>query len=134
VQRPPLELIFDLGPHGKPSLNHHPIEFNLSHSGEWALVAVSALSPVGIDIEVIREDVEIGKLLNRIGEDAPDVPTDQLFQLWARRESRSKAAGVGLMDLPGPSIHAVRLEAPPGYAASVALVDAMPEPIYCGSL
>src|SRR3954468_21035567 len=49
----PLEIQFALGPHGKPAVAN--LEFNLSHSGGWAMIAVTRTVPVGIDIEQIRE-------------------------------------------------------------------------------
>jgi 4'-phosphopantetheinyl transferase len=60
----PRELSFELGPHGKPALlSKGPtrptrpgpgidLSFNLSHSGEVALYAVSAKRAVGIDVEL----------------------------------------------------------------------------------
>ena len=42
------------GEHGKPCLQEHPHwHFNLSHSGEWAVCALSD-APIGVDIEQWR--------------------------------------------------------------------------------
>lgn len=38
---------------GKPYFADHAIEFSLSHSGEWAVCALSD-APVGVDVERIR--------------------------------------------------------------------------------
>ncbi|MES1260124.1 MAG: phosphopantetheine-protein transferase, partial [Acidobacteriota bacterium] len=40
LNRPPLEITFDLGQHGKPAVAG--LEFNLSHAGSWAMIAVSS--------------------------------------------------------------------------------------------
>ena len=66
LNMPPLEISFALGPHGKPTVTG--VEFNLSHSGGWAMIAVSTNAPVGIDVEAIRPNVEMARLLQRIGE------------------------------------------------------------------
>src|ERR1700761_2602799 len=44
--------------HGKPYLVTIPYHISLSHSFEYAAVMISKSSPVGIDIEQIREKVE----------------------------------------------------------------------------
>src|SRR5579859_7882164 len=39
---PPLDLVFLYGEHGKPELRDHPeLRFNISHSREWAMIAVT---------------------------------------------------------------------------------------------
>ena len=48
---------FSYGTHGKPRLaNTHesPLEFNLSHAGEYALCALAKNHSIGVDIEKIR--------------------------------------------------------------------------------
>jgi 4'-phosphopantetheinyl transferase len=96
-------LVIDYSDKGKPHLKHHPgIHFNISHSGQWVVCAISA-QPVGIDVEVIRpyklkiakrffSPEEYGNLMNkdeneRIG---------YFFELWTLKESYLKALGKGL--------------------------------------
>jgi 4'-phosphopantetheinyl transferase len=134
VGTPPRELLFATGEYGKPLLLGSPIEFNLSHSGEWALIAVSQGAPVGVDLERIRENIDIARLLRRIGEMPPDAPPQELFRLWARREARTKAAGTPLMQAPSDDIAVCDLEAPPGYTAALAMVGVSPEPCYRGDV
>src|SRR4051812_42999626 len=50
----PHEIAFVLGPHGKPAAANSALEFNLSHSRSWAMIAVSREIPVGVDLEGIR--------------------------------------------------------------------------------
>ncbi len=59
----PKQLTFQIADNGKPQLSYPecPLaswHFNLSHSGDFALVAVAKGSEVGVDIEIIREDVD----------------------------------------------------------------------------
>ena len=135
LQVAPLELRFATGTHGKPYLPEHSgLEFNLSHSGDYALIAVSRDVPVGADIQEIRLHADMAGLLRRLGEtDLPPGNAD-LYSRWVRREARSKAAGGALFDAPSPDIYAADLRAPEGYAAAVALRDFAPQPVYFSSL
>lgn len=130
----PFRLGFTYGPHGKPALlPFSDVEFNLSHAGDWAMIAVARSVPVGVDIERIRPNIEMAPLLERLGE--TDLPTgrQELYQAWTRREARSKAIGGALFDKPPENVIAIDLQAPEGYAASVALVGREPEVRYCGN-
>ena len=42
------------GKHGKPYVINLPAHFNVSHSGNYTVVAISD-SPIGIDIEIIMD-------------------------------------------------------------------------------
>jgi 4'-phosphopantetheinyl transferase len=134
----PSRLCFIYGEHGKPALlPFSNVEFNLSHAGDWAMIAVTRAIPVGVDIERIRPNVAMVPILRRLGEtnaenDLPD-ETQQLYQVWTRREAKSKAAGGTLFDKPTGNIGAVDLTAPAGYTASVALVGYEPDVRYCGN-
>lgn len=120
----PLDLRFTFGPHGKPSVRG--VEFNISHSRGWAMIALSGTVPVGIDIEEIREDVDIAKLLLRLGEPGHAGSPVELFHAWTRREAKTKALGLPLMELPRVDVRAIDVAAPPGFAASVAMVGCDP--------
>ena len=91
---------------GKPYLVSEPgIHFSLSHSGDWAVCAISD-HPVGVDIEWCdpnRRDIasrffhkdEI-RYLNSL---PPYARTDAFYSLWTLKESFVKSTGRGL-DLP----------------------------------
>ncbi|HJO94415.1 MAG TPA: 4'-phosphopantetheinyl transferase superfamily protein [Victivallales bacterium] len=91
----------------KPYFKHHPeIKFNLSHSGDCVIIAVSDYE-VGIDCEVVKESdnqLEIAKsyyskleyeyLLDRYTR--TDELTRTFFDIWTKKESFIKAIGKGL--------------------------------------
>jgi 4'-phosphopantetheinyl transferase len=120
----PETLRFTYNENGKPALAG--IEFNLSHAGDFAMIAISESAPVGIDIERIRPEVEIRKLLERLGEIDLPYGVDELYARWTRREARTKAAGGQLFVAPADSIHAIDVAAPEGYSAAVALMGFEP--------
>jgi 4'-phosphopantetheinyl transferase len=82
------------------------VQFNLAHSGDVALVAVSAGAPVGVDVERWDRDVEHLELaerffspverrtLNALVERDEVVPG--FFACWTRKEAYLKATGVGI--------------------------------------
>jgi 4'-phosphopantetheinyl transferase len=125
---PPEQIRFTLGPHGKPALaNHTGVEFSLSHSGTWAMVAVTRGVPVGVDIERIRENVNMAALLRRLGETSLPAGQNDLFNAWTRREAMTKAVGGALLDTPTADLRTCPLEAPEGYSAALALIGHNPQ-------
>jgi 4'-phosphopantetheinyl transferase len=127
----PEALQFTYGPNGKPAIEG--LEFNISHSGAWAMIGVTREAPIGIDIETIRPNVDIAKLLGRLGETDLYGTTAELFQRWTRREARTKALGGKLMEIPRADLNVVDLKAPQGYVSSLALIGSEPVVRYCGS-
>lgn len=101
----PQAIVFFTNKYGKPILTDSDIEFNLSHSGDYALVAVSRNRSVGVDVEKIRADLEIENLASRYfspGEisELMALPPEQrmfgFFHCWTRKEAYIKAQGLGL--------------------------------------
>ncbi len=102
--QPPRSLAMQYGEFGKPALRGHDIHFNLSHSGQRALIAVSA-APIGVDLEWIHPALVIEELAPLVCNGAEDeylrnLPADArriaFFQLWTQKEAYCKALGVGL--------------------------------------
>jgi 4'-phosphopantetheinyl transferase len=123
----PARLVFRYGKHGKPSLlPFTEIEFNLSHAGDWAMIAVAQSVPVGVDIERVRANVDMAALLRRLGETDLPQGEPELYQVWTRREARTKAEGGPLFTKPADDTRAIDVAAPTGYTASVALVGHEP--------
>jgi 4'-phosphopantetheinyl transferase len=103
----PLALRFSTGPHGKPllALNEGALHFNLSHSGELALIAVSASVEVGVDVEHIRPIHDVSRLAERFFTAAeasalaalPEADRNTaFFRMWTRKEALLKATGQGI--------------------------------------
>lgn len=88
------------GDYGKPSFYNTP-EFNLSHAGDFAVLAV-APKPVGIDIEQkTQEDyLSIGKaFLCKQEYNLLEKAVDRralFYEFWTRKESYLKMTGMGL--------------------------------------
>lgn len=102
LQVPPAQVEFAYGEHGKPAVPG--LWFNLSHSGDRALVAL-ADREVGVDLEELRTNVEFRRLAIRFfspleREALEAVPDEGLplafFRLWTRKEAYLKACGKGL--------------------------------------
>jgi 4'-phosphopantetheinyl transferase len=89
---------FASGPHGKPALLGEELQFNLSHTGDLALVALGGVA-VGVDIERLdRSSRAIERALTS-GERAALSADDrdaELMRVWCRKEALAKAIGTGL--------------------------------------
>jgi 4'-phosphopantetheinyl transferase len=143
----PQDLRFGETGKGKPSLADGP-EFNLTHSGGWAGLALSPDLPVGLDLEAWRpverdvaerffsprESAEMRKLAGRLWQQA-------FFRVWTRKEAVIKALGTGLFhDLasfdvtlaPGAAARIDRIEGDDPAAWS--LIDLAPADNVAGSL
>ena len=53
TQTQPVDLKIEANDYGKPQIAESPLQFNLSHSGDLALIAFADQTPLGIDIEKI---------------------------------------------------------------------------------
>lgn len=102
----PSTLKFEYGPQGKPRLTgSNPLEFNLSHSHQMALLALTAHNRLGADIEYQKENISMAELVRRFFAPAEVAAFQQLtsgqqpeafFKAWTRKEAYLKACGGGL--------------------------------------
>src|ERR1700761_4249703 len=58
----PADLIFEIGDNKKPYINNSKVQYNLSHSGEWILLAVSN-TLIGADVELINNTFAFNDVL-----------------------------------------------------------------------
>jgi 4'-phosphopantetheinyl transferase len=103
LDRDPVSLVFSYGEHGRPALDG--VAFNVSHSAEHAVIAISDRGDVGIDIEELRPEpaeeqvaerffspLEVSKLRRLPREEQPRA----FLNCWTRKEAFIKALGDGL--------------------------------------
>lgn len=141
----PAAIRFAYNRYGKPCVRGSEVRFNLSHSGGWAMLAVTRGREVGIDIERIDPRFAEDQIPERFFSPRevaqlrglPDgEQTAAFFRCWTRKEAYIKARGLGLalaldsFDVslrPGdpPALQRAgnwslqNLEAPAGYAAAI---------------
>lgn len=103
----PAELAFSYGPHGKPALANDTTSlcFNVSHSGELALYAVSPGVEVGVDVERVEarnagrdiaERFFAPREIAALGSLPSDLQVEAFFLCWTRKEAYIKAIGKGI--------------------------------------
>ncbi len=104
----PRELCFQYGSAGKPMLKrksgHAPIYFNMSHSHELAMIAISRSHDVGVDLERIRPLSYQGIVRRffseseRVGIESlpPEARLSAFFRVWTCKEACLKAWSHGL--------------------------------------
>jgi 4'-phosphopantetheinyl transferase len=102
-------LSFDYGSNGKPklspALSPAGVQFNLSHSNELALLAVTRRGEVGVDIEYVKENFEFQDIAEKFFT-AKEVAAmrslpahlqrQAFFKCWTSKEAFLKAKGTGL--------------------------------------
>lgn len=160
---PPEAIRFAYGEREKPRLAEAPatdtglevgagLEFNLSHSSELALLAVTAGTEVGVDLELLRP-LEDALAISERFFSAPErealaaVPETEreeaFFRCWTRKEAYVKAVGDGIalgldrFDVslePGAGARFLALEGDPDRAAGWSLIHVDPGPGYVGAL
>jgi len=100
---------FEYAEHAKPCLDEDwdgkPVSFNVSHSHNQALIAITLDRNIGIDIEKIRSDVDFRRLAKRFFSTQESGALDKLdetslptafFACWTRKEAFVKALGDGI--------------------------------------
>ncbi|MGU7780177.1 4'-phosphopantetheinyl transferase family protein [Burkholderia sp. PU8-34] len=134
-----------VGESGRPALDHAhraPLDFNVSHAGDHALIAWSPACRVGVDIERCGRTLDWRALAREVCTSAEAAYLDSLaaparadafMRIWAAKEALLKALGTGIVgglrafavvpprDAATPSMLVVAPAAP---AAGVAAFDA----------
>ncbi|MFA7256812.1 MAG: 4'-phosphopantetheinyl transferase superfamily protein [Kiritimatiellales bacterium] len=99
----PSGLKFNRNAQGKPFLENGKLEFNVSHSRDRLLIAVTSGRAVGVDIEFRRSGLNMESIAKRWF--APEEqaffqtledPEQGFFEIWAKKEAYVKALGVGI--------------------------------------
>jgi 4'-phosphopantetheinyl transferase len=100
---PAEKLRFIMNDYGKPGLfGHFGLEFNISHSGDFALIALSLSGQVGVDIEYRGREIDIEEMSEYVYsplERQSGLETAGVFfDHWVAKESVLKALGLGISE------------------------------------
>lgn len=104
----PQHIHFHFNPYGKPSLHpdYHPqtLEFSLTHSGDYALIALHT-APLGLDTEMRNRQTDIVRIAQyqfhpeEIAQlHNPLTQQQQGYRLWMLKEAYIKYLGKGLAE------------------------------------
>lgn len=128
----PESLRFSYGAYGKPSLageyKNTRLRFNMSHSHNLALLAITADNQIGVDVEYMRADFASADIAQRFFSRAEVECFNALaradrvasfFRCWTRKEAFIKATGKGLSQ----SLDGFDVTLAPGVAAELLRVE-----------
>ncbi len=109
LQTDPDRLSFSYSKKEKPYLapphSESGISFNISHSGEVALLAFARRREIGVDVEQLHRNIEIDSIARRffslheqqqLAALRKEEQFDAFFRCWTRKEAYIKATGEGL--------------------------------------
>jgi len=141
-------LRFDYNPYGKPSLiaaqGGNTLRFNLSHSGNMALIAITKNRDIGVDIESINPNFPCQEIAEKFFSPLEksvllSLPAHlqprAFFTCWTRKEAYIKAVGKGLsiplnqFDVsfaPGEPAALLNVEENPEEASRWSLIELIP--------
>jgi 4'-phosphopantetheinyl transferase len=98
----PENIIINVTKKGKPFIKDSDIKFNISHKEDFAVVAITKNSEIGIDVENIDNNINYLRLIERFfTEEEKETfkelrPTSQrtlFFRIWTMKEAFVKALG-----------------------------------------
>lgn len=147
----PSTIEFKLGPYGKPHLvndSESSWYFNMSHSQNQRVIAVSSSFEVGADLEVRRANIKMEEIATRLfsatnqkllSDLSGDEKINFFFKLWTFHEAYLKALGESVFAAPsiahlitfddisdseirGDDFRILELEFSQGYASALAII------------
>ena len=149
----PHKIRFRQGTFGKPQLEHiSGVYFNLSRSNGLAVFAVSRRDNIGVDIEYLRDILDIHSLASAVltdpeqrhlGNLKTEAIHEAFLRFWTRKEAILKAVGQGLsanpkdIDVLADEIRYHPLsQSPVGFGSSDLwhIAEIVPGPNYLGAL
>lgn len=103
----PADIALTANAYGKPSVSNaiEPIAFNMSHSDNLAILAITPAQTIGVDIEALRVDIDFTATVQTFFSTTEQTaftgiyPEDRLpifYNLWTRKEALTKAVGLGM--------------------------------------
>jgi 4'-phosphopantetheinyl transferase len=152
----PAQLRFDYGSSGKPFLatspEGHNLNFNLSHSADLMLIALTRSCMIGVDVEWMYAIEDIEKVashlfsirqLSRLMALSSEQRLPAFFSGLTRKEAYLKATGAGLTDavrqievsfLANETAPVLTISGDPQAAACWTLIDLAPAPGFIGAV
>lgn len=136
LEQEPRTLVFSAHGRGKPVLaerGNRVLHFNLSHSGQLAVCALSRMCAVGVDVQLTPSAASAQRLARRLlGREQtarldlldPGERRRQALRAWTAFEAESKRTGAGLTGgkrFSGPQPWRAQLELDGGGTGAVAL-------------
>ncbi|MCM0081530.1 4'-phosphopantetheinyl transferase superfamily protein [Geomonas sp. Red32] len=108
--RPPADIELREGAFGKPRLveEPEPVSFSVAHAEEHLLIALARGRQVGIDLELVRQEIQFAEMARRYfsereKEELFSLPADQqlaaFYRCWTRKEAYLKGTGTGFSQL-----------------------------------
>ena len=101
----PQQIQIKVGQYGKPYLEHNSLHFNLSHSKNKIVIAVSNCSEVGVDVEEYRQQRNLKGLVEKCFSEQEQLywyslseqqKSFMFYHFWVRKEAFVKAVGRGI--------------------------------------
>lgn len=105
VRENPQQLVIKTAEHGKPFLAEFDLFFNLSHTGNKFVIAVSNCGEIGVDLEHPKERINLLGLVNKcfsVEEReywlslSEEQKVTMFYRFWVRKEAFVKAVGRGI--------------------------------------
>lgn len=142
------------GEFGKPCLGGHwqTIEFNVSHAGNYLLAIFTSGNRVGVDLELVRQDIPFVGIAERYfsrreRDELFSLPPEQqlaaFYRCWTRKEAYLKATGSGFSRpstefdvslLPGEPAALIEHRGKPGKTGKWRMADIEVPEGYCAAL
>jgi len=106
LNQPPQKIRIRIAKHGKPYLADYPeLAFNLSHTADRLVIAMSWNCQLGVDIEIYKKRINLSGLVDKCFAKEEAVYWTQLpeaeknhtfYHFWTRKEAFVKATGQGI--------------------------------------
>jgi len=105
LDKTPISIILEVDEFGKPYLKEGTLHFNISHSEDIVIFAISHCKTVGIDVEVCQSKVDYLAIarqfctafeLNQLSQLPDEKRRLAFYRCWTRKEAFVKAISLGL--------------------------------------
>jgi 4'-phosphopantetheinyl transferase len=147
----PTSVEFVVGPNGKPYVAGGQFAFNVSHTGDLALIAVGRGCDIGVDLERLETITDSTQLaaqffreeeIEALSRASPTTLSSMFLTMWVRKEAVLKAEGIGIgsgLKVLVPHLtltHAAKVELKTGEIEqrSFYIYDINPTPSFVGAL